>query len=150
MLEKGGVVKSYIVKKKIAIKATPSKVWDALTNPEKTKKYFFNCKVFSDWKVGSPITFIGRMFLIKKIELKGKILRVEPHKILKYVIVNESGDTASVSTVTDKLSFEKGRTILSVIDDVGQGEGAEKRYKRSAKGWEKVLKGLKELVEGKR
>lgn len=150
MLEKGGVVKSYIVKKKIAIKATPSKVWDALTNPEKTKKYFFNCKVFSDWKVGSPITFIGRMFLIKKIELKGKILRVEPYKILKYVIVNESGDTASVSTVTDKLSYEKGTTILSVIDDVGQGEGAEKRYKRSSKGWEKVLKGLKELVEGKR
>ena len=140
-------MKSYIVKKIISIKATPSKVWDALTNPEKTKKYFFNCKVFSEWKVGSPITFIGRIFLVKRIELKGKILRIEPNKILKYALINESGDEPSVSTVTDKLSFVRGRTVLSVTDDVGQGEGAEKRYKRSAKGWEKVLKGLKELLE---
>jgi uncharacterized protein YndB with AHSA1/START domain len=140
-------MKNWIVKKIISIKATPAKVWDALTNPEKTKKYFFNCKVFSDWKVGSPITFIGRVFLIKKIELKGKILRIEPQKILKYALVNGSGDTCSVSTVTDKLTFEKGRTILSITDDVGQGEGAEKRYNRSMKGWDKVLRGLKELVE---
>jgi uncharacterized protein YndB with AHSA1/START domain len=140
-------MKNWIVKKVISIKATPSKVWDALTNPEKTKKYFFNCKVFSDWKVGSPITFIGRMFLIKKIELKGKILRVEPQKLLKYALVNGSGDTHSVSTVTDKLSYQNGRTIVSITDDVGQGEGAEKRYERSLKGWDKVLRGLKELVE---
>lgn len=30
----------YIVKKTIQIKANPEKVWEALTNPEKTKKYF--------------------------------------------------------------------------------------------------------------
>src|SRR4051812_689868 len=131
--KKEEIMKNWIVKKIISIKATPSKVWDALTDPEKTKKYFFNCKVFSDWKVGSPITFIGRMFLIKKIELKGKILRIEPQKILKYALVNRSGNTYSVSTVTDKLSFEKGRTILSITDDVGHGEDAEKRYKRSVK-----------------
>jgi hypothetical protein len=42
------------------------------------------------------------------------------------------------------------KTILSITDDVGQGEGAEKRYSRSLKGWDKVLKGLKELVESKK
>ena len=140
-------MKNFVVKKIVSIKATPSKVWDALTNPEKTRKYFFNCRVFSDWKVGSPITFIGRIFLIKKIELKGKILRIEPQKILKYALVNGPGDSHSLSTVTDKLSYVKGRTILSITDDVGEGEGAEKRYKRSVKAWDKVLRRLKELVE---
>lgn len=40
-------MKKFIVKKKITVNAEPSEVWDALTNPEKTKEYFFNCEVFS-------------------------------------------------------------------------------------------------------
>ena len=43
-------MKDFIVKKEITINATPAEVWDALTNPEKTKEYFFNCEVHSDWK----------------------------------------------------------------------------------------------------
>jgi uncharacterized protein YndB with AHSA1/START domain len=137
----------YIVKRSVAIKASPAEVWDALTNPEKTKEYFFNCEVFSDWKQGSAITFKGKIFLVKKIEMTGKILQIEPQKLLQYNIKNTGSEDDSISTVTDRLSFENGETILSVSDDVGQGEGAEDRYEKSEKGWEKVLKGLKELVE---
>lgn len=136
-----------IVKKSISIKAEPARVWDALTNPEKTKKYFFNSKVTSTWKEGSPITFSGRMFLIKKFEMKGKILAIAPNKFLKYTLKNGNDDQNSFSTVTDLLTYENGETTLSITDDVGSGEGAEKRYERSVKGWEKVLKGLKKTVE---
>ena len=31
----------YVVNKSINISAPPSKVWEALTSPEKTRKYFF-------------------------------------------------------------------------------------------------------------
>lgn len=138
----------YIVRQAVKIKAGPSEVWDALTNPEKTKKYFFNAKVFSKWKEGSKITFKGRMFLIVKFEMTGKILEIKPGKLLKYTLKNSSDKkTKSFSTVTDKLTYAKGITTVSITDDVGQGDGAEKRYKRSTKGWKKVLKGLKELVE---
>ena len=138
-------MKNFIVRKKININATPGEVWDALTNPEKTKKYFFNCEVFSDWKEGSTITFKGTLFLIKKIEMNGKILKIQPGKLLQYSLANE--DSPGSSTVTDELTFENGITTLSITDDVGQGEGAEQRYERSEKGWDKVLKGLKDLVE---
>ncbi|MPR33382.1 SRPBCC family protein [Salmonirosea aquatica] len=141
-------MKDFVVKKKVTINAEPAAVWDALTNPEKTKKYFFNCKVFSDWKVGSPITFKGKIFLIKKIEFHGKILEVVPGKLLKYNLTNDnSKGTSSISVVTDELTYEDGKTTLSVSDNVGGGEGAEDRYKKSVKGWDKVLKGLKEVVE---
>ena len=139
------MITKHIVKKQITINAPASAVWDALTNPEKTKKYFFHCKVYSSWKAGSPIVFKGKIFLIKKIELKGEILQVEKEKILKYTLHNEGSN--SISTVTDKLSFENGKTILSITDDVGTGEGAQKRYDRSEKAWDKVLKGLKNVVE---
>jgi len=39
-------MKEFIVKKKIAIKAEPSEVWDALTNSGKNKKYFFIAEFF--------------------------------------------------------------------------------------------------------
>jgi uncharacterized protein YndB with AHSA1/START domain len=141
-------MENFIVKKKVAINAEPSIVWDALTNPEKTKEYFFNCEVFSDWKVGSPITFKGKIFVVKKIEMNGTILEIEPKKLLKYNLINDDGnDSPSSSTVTDELTYENGITTLSITDDVGKGEGAEDRYEKSIKGWDKVLKGLKELVE---
>lgn len=141
-------MKSFIVKKKVDIKSEPTEVWDALTNPEKTKKYFFNCEVISDWKEGSPITFKGTIFLVKKIEMNGKILKIQPGKLLQYSLTNEDGkDSSSSSTVTDELTYKNGITTLSITDDVGQGEGAEERYEKSQKGWDKVLKGLKELVE---
>jgi uncharacterized protein YndB with AHSA1/START domain len=142
-------MEQFIVKKTVAIKATPEVVWDALTNPEKTKEYFFNCEVFSDWQVGSPITFKGRIFLIKKIEMNGTIVKIEPNKLLQYTLQNEGSDDTppTTSTVTDKLSYVNGETILSISDDVGQGEGAEERFEKSNKGWDKVLEGLKELVE---
>lgn len=142
-------MKEFIVKKKIAIKAKPSDVWDALTNPRKTKKYFFNCEVFSDWEVGSAIIFQGHIFILKKIEMKGTILQIEPEKLLKYTLQNrnDSEESSNFSTVTDELTYENGVTTLLITDDVGQGEGAAKRYAKSVKGWTSVLKGLKKLVE---
>jgi len=140
-------MKEFIVKKSITIKAPASEVWDALTNPEKTKQYFFHCKVHSSWKKDSSITFKGRMFWIIPIEMNGTIEKIEPGKLLKYTLANASDKSGTKSVVTDELNYAHGETELTITDDVGQGEGAEKRYNRSVKGWDKVLKGLKELVE---
>jgi uncharacterized protein YndB with AHSA1/START domain len=138
-------MKEYIVKKHIDIKAPVADVWEALTDPEKTKEYFFNCRVISTWKPGSAITFKGRMFWIIPIELKGTIDKIEERKLLQYTLVNKDGKSKSI--VTDKLTPAKDHTILTITDDVGQGEGADKRYKRSVKGWDKILKGLKDFCE---
>jgi uncharacterized protein YndB with AHSA1/START domain len=139
----------FIVKKSIAIKAPVEKVWDALTNPEKTREYFFNCKVYSDWKKGSAIVFKGKVFWIIPIEMKGTITQIEPGRLLQYTLSNKSDGSKTTSTVTDKLTYTNGITTLNITDDVGQGEGAEKRYKRSVKGWDKILNGLKEFIEDK-
>jgi len=36
------------------IRATPAKVWEALTTPEFMKRYWFGMAIESDWKTGSP------------------------------------------------------------------------------------------------
>lgn len=136
----------YVVHKEVRIKAEPSRVWQALTDPEQTKKYFFHCKVLSKWNVGDSINFKGKMFFIIPIEMEGKIEDIEPGRLLKYTLHNSKSN--SQSTVTDTLNYQDGETLLTINDDVGDGEGAEKRYERSQKGWEKVLSGLKHYVEG--
>lgn len=140
--------KEYIVRKKITIKADRMKVWDALTNPDKTKRYFYNCEVRSDWKPGSPIIFEGQMEG-KPLELKGEIIAVEPGTLLKYRL-NHHSETAAAnvrgySIVTDFLQEgdSPGETVLQIVDDIGSEEGFEK----SEKGWDMVLTGLKQLVE---
>ncbi|MFD2871068.1 SRPBCC domain-containing protein [Mucilaginibacter ximonensis] len=138
-------MKEHIVKKQIDITAPIEAVWDALTNPEKTKKYFFHCRVKSTWKPGSQITFKGRLFWIIPIELRGVIDKVDQPWLLQYTLHNRKDSSQSV--VTDKLTHKNGITTIHITDDVGSGEGAEKRYRKSVKGWDKVLKGLKELCE---
>ncbi len=135
----------HIVHKQVTIHAKPTEVWDALTNPEKTKEYFFKCKVISNWKPGSSIAFQRKFLFLFNFEMKGEILTIEPPKILQYSLANSG--SSSISIVTDTLEYENGKTTLSITDDVGKGEGAEKRYEKSVKGWDKILKGLKEVVE---
>jgi len=138
-------MEQYIVRKDIWLNAQPEVIWNVLTDPEKTKRYFFHCRVFSDWKPGSPIVWKGRILLFKKIELHGEIIDARPEKLLKYKLNNTHDD--SVSVVTDTLTPENGGTLLAISDDVGQGPGAQERYDRSVKGWDKVLKGLKKVVD---
>ncbi len=47
------------VKNSIVINAPVANVWDALVNPEQTKKYMFGCETVSDWKPGSPLLWKG-------------------------------------------------------------------------------------------
>jgi uncharacterized protein YndB with AHSA1/START domain len=140
---------NHVVNKSIRIKGTPAQVWDALTNPEKTKEYFFGCEVISDWKAGRAITFKGTV-MSKKIELRGEILAIEPGKLLQYTLKNsEDEQPDSTSTVTDRIEYANGESIVTITDDVGAGDGAEKRYEKSMQGWDNVLNGLKAIVEKK-
>ncbi|MBS1592880.1 MAG: SRPBCC domain-containing protein [Bacteroidetes bacterium] len=137
-----------IVHKNIRINATPERVWQALTDPEQTRKYFFHAGVYSSFTAGSPIAFRGRMFWIIPFEMKGVVLRAVPGRCLQYTLQNGHGASGNISTVTDTLTYENGQTLLSIADDVGDAPGAEKRLARSEKGWDKILAGLKKEVEG--
>ena len=139
----------FVVNKSIRIKATPEKVWNALTNPEKTKKYFFKSEVTSDWKMGSKITFKGRMFFIIPFKMEGEITKIESGRLLQYTLKNgkDGDDSSGISKVTDELTYVNGETVVNIKDDVGEGKDAAKRYSRSQKGWDKILAGLKKVVE---
>lgn len=84
----------------MTIDASRAKVWDALVNPETIKQYMPVTSVVAEWRADSPIVwkseFQGRPF-----EVRGKILRLEPERLLEY---DHSLPIFKSSRVTDRTS----------------------------------------------
>ena len=70
----------------IQIGASRDKVWAALTEPEWTKKYMFNCAVDSDWRVGSPVVWKMQHEGKEIIPVKGHVEEIVPGRLLKYSV----------------------------------------------------------------
>jgi uncharacterized protein YndB with AHSA1/START domain len=139
--------KTYVAQTAITINAPAYKVWDALTKPELVKQYLFGTEVTSDWRVGSPITFTGT-WEGKKYQDKGKILQVEPGKLLVSTYWSSMGGTPDLpenyNTVRYELSPDKGQTKLTLTQD---NNATQEAASHSEQNWKIVLDGLKKVVE---
>jgi uncharacterized protein YndB with AHSA1/START domain len=135
------------LEKSIDLKADVSKVWDALTNPEKIKQYLFGTEAVSDWKEGSQLFFIGT-WEGKEYRDKGKILKLIPGELFQYSYWSSFSGTEDVpenyATVTYKLSSENGMTRLTIIQD---NIASEESKQHSDHNWGEVLEGLRKIVE---
>jgi uncharacterized protein YndB with AHSA1/START domain len=144
-----------IVKNTIEIKAPASEVWDALTNPKKTKVYMFGCETVSDWKPNSHL--LWRMMYEGKefIPVKGIVLAIQPDKLLKYTVIDPNASYPDIPqnylNVTYELAEQNGQTTLTVTQDGFEGAAdGEKRYKdvyNNGEGWNPILVQIKKLVE---
>lgn len=148
-------MKSLFVNNTIRIKATPAKVWDALTNPQQTKKYMFGCETVSDWKPGSPLLW-NMMHEGKELTaVKGNIVEIIPEKLLSYTVIDPNSTIEDIPenylTVTYELSSENDETILNVTQgDYSKVADGERRYKEAynnGEGWNPILVEIKKLVE---
>jgi len=148
--------KALIITNTIIINAPISKVWDALVNPEKTKKYMFGCETVSDWKVGSPLLWRGHYEGKEMVFVKGIVVKYEPNKILSYTTIDPN-DPAMIDipenylTVTYELKTENDHTVFTVSQgDYSKVAEGEKRYQDSynnGEGWNPILIQIKKLVE---
>lgn len=145
-----------VVTNTITINAPVSEVWNALINPEKTKVYMFGCETVSDWQVGSDLLWRGNYEGKEMVFVKGKILAIEPEKVLKYTVIDPFASYPDIPenylNVTYDISAKGVHTILTVSQDgfENAAEG-EKRFKdvyNNGEGWNPILVEIKKLVEG--
>jgi uncharacterized protein YndB with AHSA1/START domain len=129
------------------IHAPASKVWSAITKPSLIKQYLFDTDVVSDWKAGSSITYKGE-WEGKAFEDKGKILKIEPEKVLvstHWSPLSGVPDTPeNYHTVTYTLSGKGDGTEVTITQD---NNSTEEEKAHSEKNWETVLEGMKKLLE---
>jgi len=146
---------SLIVKNTITINAPASKVWDALVNPQQTKKYMFGCETVSDWKPGSPLLWRGVFDGKELVAVKGTVVSIQPGKYLEYTTIDPNNpnieDVAeNYLTVTYDLKPVNGNTELTVTQgDYATVADGQNRYNDTIAGggWQSVLDQIKKLVE---
>jgi len=139
----------------IEINASAAKVWDALTNPEKTKIYMFGCETVSDWKVGSELLWKANYEGKDMVFVKGYIVSIEPNKKLIYSTFDPNSTIEDLPenylNVTYELTENNGQTIFNVTQgDYSKVADGERRYKEAlnnGEGWNPILVEIKKLVE---
>lgn len=143
------------IKNMIDINASAEKVWNALINPEQTKKYMFGCETVSDWKVGSSLLWKGNYEGKEMVFVKGNIVSIEPNNQLTYTVFDPNSAMADIPanylTVIYELSTQNNTTTLTVTQgDYATVAEGERRYNESynnGEGWNPILIQIKKLVE---
>jgi uncharacterized protein YndB with AHSA1/START domain/DNA-binding MarR family transcriptional regulator len=131
----------------LIIKAPQERVWEAITTPEFTARYYYGCALKSDLKVGSAFTYMAPDGSAPLIE--GEVVESDPPRRLSHTYRSLWGPLAgdAPTKVTWELeAAQNGVTTLTVVHDDFDGETAT--YKGLAEGgytW--ILSNLKTLLE---
>ena len=130
-----------------SLKASPQRVWKALTDPREIKEYLFGTNTATDWKPGSAITYSGE-YEGKLYEDKGIIVDVRENELLHTTYFSSmSGleDKAeNYANVIYKITPSDEGVILVIVQDNCKDEESRDH---SENNWQGVLQSFKRLVE---
>jgi uncharacterized protein YndB with AHSA1/START domain len=131
----------------IFIRATPEQVWDGITKPEFTSRYFYGSVMDSTFEVGSH--YHGWAADRSQQYVDGEVLEADPPNKLVTTWRALYDDVCAAephSRVTWQIEQAgEGVTKLTVVHD--QLEAAPQTAANVAGGWSFVLSGLKTLLE---
>jgi uncharacterized protein YndB with AHSA1/START domain len=127
------------------IKATPQKVWDAITTPEFTRQYW-GMAIVSDWKPGSKWDMV-KIDGSDTVNMTGEVLEsVSPSRLMiSWVKPENSADKSETSRVTFEIEMQGEMVRLNVIHD--QLKPGSDMARGISNGWPRVLSGLKTFLE---
>jgi uncharacterized protein YndB with AHSA1/START domain len=126
----------------VFILATPEQIWDAITKPEFTERYFHGASI--EVRDGRRFSSIGDLAWDEEVLDEDPPRRLV-HRWVSYY--DQEMAAEEPSRVTWEIEpQENGTTLLTVVHD--QLEGAPKTAESvSGTGWTYVLSGLKTLLE---
>lgn len=126
--------------------STPEKVWNALIDPDVTRKYWGNHHNASDWKVGSR--WEHRDFDDPKlVDIVGKVLESDPPRrlVVTWAPPKDEGNEIKTSRVTYEMEPFMDMVRLTVTHD--ELEPDSEMFHGVSFGWPAVISALKTLLE---
>jgi uncharacterized protein YndB with AHSA1/START domain/DNA-binding transcriptional ArsR family regulator len=124
----------------VYIAASPEKVWQALTDSELTKQYYYSNSVESDWKPGSPLLYKNPD---GSVAISCEIVEADPPKKLVHTFGFPGTD--ETSRCTWSIEERGAASLLTLVHDGFESES--ETYKSVAHGWVPILSGMKTLLE---
>ena len=127
------------------IRTTPEKLWQALIEPEFTRKFWVGTHQESDWKVGSSwklVTPDGR------VADDGEILEIDPPRKLVLTWQNHLFPQTNAEGFS-RMSYDlvpMGSTIKLTVTHSMEHKDSD-LVKKVSNGWPNILASLKSLLE---
>jgi len=142
------------------IKTTPERLWQALTEPAFTRRYWFGVTFDSDWRPGSPMTWHHGGGTITE-DAEQVVLEAEPYRRLSFtwhVMTPALADELGLADeVRDRVAAEPRSKATFELEPLGElvkltvvhdGFAAGSLMAEMVtRGWPRVLAGLKTLLE---
>ena len=127
------------------IRTTPERLWQALTEPEFIRQYWFGCTVETDWQPGSPWAL---KFDDGRLADAGEILEREPQKRLVIRWRNEwkpEMKAEGFSRCTMELEPSGPAMKLTITHTIERP--ASQFIGAVSGGWPRIVSNLKSLLE---
>lgn len=137
----------FVATSSIAINASPTQVWQVITDPAAMKEFFFGSEVATDWTVGTPIVWRG-VWEGKPYEDRGEVVEFEPGRKLVTThfspLTGQPDIPENYHTLTWTLQADGADTMLTLSqDNNGSAEGAA-----HSKGmWDTLVASVKNIAE---
>jgi uncharacterized protein YndB with AHSA1/START domain len=127
----------------VYIRTTPEKLWDAITNGDLTKQYFYGGRLkAAPLRPGSRLTYIDEDD--GSTMLDGEILEIDPPRKLVQTFEPKWTADAPPSHVTWEITQLGGNCKLSLVHEF---ERDDAMVEGTRSGWSMILSGLKTLLE---
>jgi uncharacterized protein YndB with AHSA1/START domain len=127
------------------IRTTPEKLWQALIDPEFTRRYWVGTWQESEWKPGAAWRI---MIPDGRVADSGEVVEIEPHKRLVLSWRNEFKPELreeGYSRLTYELEKQGESVKLTVIHEIEKPDS--KFIESVSTGWPHLLSSLKSLLE---
>ena len=127
----------------IYVRTTPDALWEALTDPERTARYWSGHRVESTWQPGAPV----RIALDGEASTHGEIIEADrPRRlVMTWNRTFDDGVTEGPSRVTWEIEPVGASCRLRLVHD--DFHGTSRVFEMVGKGWPIVLSSLKTLLE---
>ena len=128
----------------VFIRTTPQKLWQALTEGEVTKRYFFGETVHSDWKAGSEWHSTGPE---GSRDVEGKVVESDPPRrlVMTWRALYDPELSSESSRVTYLIEKRGEVCKLAVTHELADAPKTAKHVSKD--GWTLILSTLKTLLE---
>ena len=126
------------------IRATPTKLWEAITTGAMTKKYFHETRIESTWNPGEPVVYYNSD---DSVAVEGVVKTCKPFTGLSYTW-NVKYDPERADEQPPLVTWEieqMGDTCKLTLEHSFEEES--KTYREVAHGWNAIISSMKTLIE---
>jgi uncharacterized protein YndB with AHSA1/START domain len=127
------------------IRTTPEKLWQALLDPEFTRRYWCETWQDCDWKAGASWRIMAPG---GRVADSGQVLEIEPQRRLVLSWRNElfpETHAEGYSRLSYELDKQGDAVKLTVMHEIGKPDS--RLIEKTSNGWPVILSSLKSLLE---